>query len=224
MLHGWLSPLLCLVSQKDILSTLALNDITNERLLWQLVVSTNLHTGLKTAQCDDLSSVSTTRVDGWPVSITRQHGPCWRPVNSGNRALGVALRCHLRYHLIYIKTWSAKQGYNAPDFCSLRGKGVQHNIYLAQALDLRFYFVHDFIWLMYPDHHKWGYKQKNSACSARNIILCPTLKMVASPMYTRCWILTDLRLILQFRQTADKYGFGIGFGLTWRELRHCCWG
>jgi len=44
----------------------------------------------------------TARVDGWPVSITRQHGPCWRagvstslvdgpcwwPVNSasGNRA------------------------------------------------------------------------------------------------------------------------------------------
>ena len=36
-----------------------------------------------------LSPVSTTRVDGWPVSITSQHGPCWRPVNSasGNRAL-----------------------------------------------------------------------------------------------------------------------------------------
>jgi len=31
----------------------------------------------------------TARVDGWPVSITRQHGPCWRAVNSasGNRAL-----------------------------------------------------------------------------------------------------------------------------------------
>jgi len=46
-----------------------------------------------------LSLVSTTRVDGWPVSITRQHGLCWwvmetghpstRAVNSGsgNRAL-----------------------------------------------------------------------------------------------------------------------------------------
>jgi len=30
----------------------------------------------------------TARVNGWPVSITRQHGPCWRAVNSGsgNRA------------------------------------------------------------------------------------------------------------------------------------------
>jgi len=26
----------------------------------------------------ELSPISTTRVDGWPVSITRQHGPCWR--------------------------------------------------------------------------------------------------------------------------------------------------
>ena len=50
-----------------------------------------------------LSPVSTTRVDGWPVSITHQHGPClrarvstsrvdgpcWWPVNSGsgNQAL-----------------------------------------------------------------------------------------------------------------------------------------
>ena len=42
-----------------------------------------------------LSPVSTTRVDGWPVSITRQHGPCWRAristsrvdSGSGNRAL-----------------------------------------------------------------------------------------------------------------------------------------
>ena len=50
----------------------------------------------------------TARVDGWPVSITRQHGPCWRarvstsqvdgpstrPVNlaSGNRALVTSRR------------------------------------------------------------------------------------------------------------------------------------
>ena len=26
----------------------------------------------------ELSPVSTTRVDWWPVSTTRQHGPCWR--------------------------------------------------------------------------------------------------------------------------------------------------
>jgi len=30
-----------------------------------------------------LSPVSTTRVDGWPVSITRQHGPCWRVMETG---------------------------------------------------------------------------------------------------------------------------------------------
>jgi len=33
----------------------------------------------------------TARVDGWPVSITRQHGPCWRAVNS---ASGNARRQH----------------------------------------------------------------------------------------------------------------------------------
>ena len=38
----------------------------------------------------------TTRVDGWPVSITRQHGPLARAVNSGsgNRALDL-----LKYRL-----------------------------------------------------------------------------------------------------------------------------
>jgi len=30
----------------------------------------------------------TARVDGWPVSITRQHGPCWRPVNSASGVTG----------------------------------------------------------------------------------------------------------------------------------------
>jgi len=26
----------------------------------------------------------TARVDGWPVSITRQHGPCWRVMETGH--------------------------------------------------------------------------------------------------------------------------------------------
>ena len=26
----------------------------------------------------------TARVDAWPVSITRQHGSCWRPINSAS--------------------------------------------------------------------------------------------------------------------------------------------
>ena len=30
----------------------------------------------------------TARVDGWPVSITRQHGPCWRACVSTSRNLG----------------------------------------------------------------------------------------------------------------------------------------
>jgi len=33
----------------------------------------------------ELSPVSTTRVDGWPVSISRQHGPCWRVMETGHR-------------------------------------------------------------------------------------------------------------------------------------------
>ena len=32
----------------------------------------------------DLSPVSTTRVDGWPVSIARQHGPCWWVMETGH--------------------------------------------------------------------------------------------------------------------------------------------
>ena len=32
-----------------------------------------------------LSPVSTTRVYGWPVSITRKHGPCWRARVSTSR-------------------------------------------------------------------------------------------------------------------------------------------
>jgi len=49
----------------------------------------------------------TARVDGWPVSITRQHGPCWRARVStsrvdgpcGNRAL---VGANLNKLLIYI--------------------------------------------------------------------------------------------------------------------------
>jgi len=38
------------------------------------------------------SPVSTTRVDGWPVSITRQHGPCWRARVSTSRVDFVKLQ------------------------------------------------------------------------------------------------------------------------------------
>jgi len=31
-----------------------------------------------------LSPVSTTRIDGWPVSITRQRGPCWQVMETGH--------------------------------------------------------------------------------------------------------------------------------------------
>ena len=34
----------------------------------------------------------TTRVDGWPVSIPRQHGPCWRARVSTNRVDGPSTR------------------------------------------------------------------------------------------------------------------------------------
>ena len=73
-----------------------------------------------------LSPVSTTWVDGWPVSITCQHGPCWRvcvsnahpstrpvltgngnrsPVNSGivNRALVTTL--YGSVHSLSIHNW-----------------------------------------------------------------------------------------------------------------------
>ena len=34
----------------------------------------------------------TARVDGWPVSITRQHGPCWRARVSTSRVDGPCWR------------------------------------------------------------------------------------------------------------------------------------
>ena len=34
----------------------------------------------------------TARVDGWPVSITRQHGPCWRARVSTSRVDGPSTR------------------------------------------------------------------------------------------------------------------------------------
>jgi len=34
--------------------------------------------------CYSLSPGSTTRVDGWPVSITRQHRQCWRVMETGH--------------------------------------------------------------------------------------------------------------------------------------------
>jgi len=39
-----------------------------------------------------LSPVSTTRVDGWPVSITRQLGPCWRARVSTSQVDGPSTR------------------------------------------------------------------------------------------------------------------------------------
>jgi len=39
-----------------------------------------------------LNPVSSTRVDGWPVSITRQHGPCWRARVSTSRVDGSSTR------------------------------------------------------------------------------------------------------------------------------------
>jgi len=34
----------------------------------------------------------TARVDGWPISITRQHGPCWRVMETVTRQLGPSTR------------------------------------------------------------------------------------------------------------------------------------
>jgi len=44
----------------------------------------------------------TALVDGWPVSITRQHGPCWRPDNSasGNRALLYRQSATLKFSIL----------------------------------------------------------------------------------------------------------------------------
>ena len=47
-----------------------------------------------------LSPVSTTRVDGWPVSITRQHGPSTRVVETGLKTCVVILQW-ARMHLLY---------------------------------------------------------------------------------------------------------------------------
>ena len=41
----------------------------------------------------------TARVDGWPVSITRQHGPCWRARVSTSRVEGYEMTIELRAHL-----------------------------------------------------------------------------------------------------------------------------
>jgi len=59
-----------------------------------------------------LSPVSTTRVDGWPVSITRQHGPCWRARVSTSRVDGYFIYLYL-YSVRMIKEFLCKSVANS---------------------------------------------------------------------------------------------------------------
>ena len=91
----------------NLLHTRQWSCVVNRRLYWRIRLE---HASRRHCQQGPLSSVSTTRVDGWLVSITRQHGPCWRVMEtshpstravnsgSGNRALVITFRLKLSLH------------------------------------------------------------------------------------------------------------------------------
>ena len=49
------------------------------RIFERTATPVNYHVSIKPGfHCPSWRPELTARVDGWPVSITRQHGPCWR--------------------------------------------------------------------------------------------------------------------------------------------------
>ena len=80
----WMKTVLNYLKSHNLTLTEAVS-MSQNRPLWRLLAASGFH-------YPSWRPELTAQVDGWPVSITRQHGPCWRARISTSRVDGPSTR------------------------------------------------------------------------------------------------------------------------------------